>query len=61
MQYIIMKQIDFNTWASSLGIGDPVYVYNTLLEAQTKLEELQANNPTERVYMVDSYPEGSDI
>lgn len=61
MQYIIMKQINFNTWASSLGTGDPVYVYSTLLEAQTKLQELEANNPTERVYVIESYPEGSDI
>jgi len=61
MQYIIMKQINFNTWASSLGIGDPVYVYSTLLEAQTKLEELEANNPNETTYMIESYPDGSDI
>jgi len=61
MQYIIMKQINFNTWTSSLGINDPVYVYNTLLEAQTKLEELKTNNPNKTVYMIESYPDGSDI
>ena len=61
MQYIIMKQINFNTWGSSLGEGDPVYVYSTLLEAQTKLAELQANNPTEIAYKIESYPEGTEI
>ena len=56
-----MKQINFNTWASSLGTGDPVYVYSTLLEAQTKLQELEADNPTGIAYNIESYPEGSDI
>lgn len=61
MRYMIMKQIDSNTWASSLGGGDPVFVYTTLLEAQTKLAELRADNPTGRNYKIESYPEGSEI
>lgn len=61
MQYIIMKQIDINTWVSSLNSTDPVFVYTTLPEAQTKLAELEANNPSGRAYKVESYPDGSEI
>jgi hypothetical protein len=56
-----MKQLDPNTWASSLDNAGTIYVYTTLSEAQTKLEELQANNPTGIQYMIYSYPEGSEI
>lgn len=56
-----MKQIDINTWVSSLNSTDPVFVYTTLLEAETKLAELQTNNPTGRAYMIKSYPDGSEI
>lgn len=55
-----MKQVDSNTWASSLSIEDTVYIYATLPEAQTKLEELGANNPEGIVYMIESYPDGSE-
>lgn len=61
MQYIIMKQVDSNTWTSFFGGAEPVYVYTTLLEAQTKLAELQANNPTGIAYKIESYPEGTEI
>lgn len=56
-----MKQVDSNTWTSFFGGTEPVYVYTTLLEAQTKLEELQANNPTGTAYVIKSYPDGSEI
>lgn len=61
MQYIIMKQVDSNTWTSFFGGTEPVYVYTTLLEAQTKLVELQANNLTGTNYKIESFPEGSEI
>lgn len=56
-----MKQVDSNTWASSLSIEDTVYIYATLPEAQIKLEELEANNPNETTYMIESYPDGTEI
>ena len=61
MRYAIMKQIDANTWTSSLDSSGLKYIYVTLVEAQTKLEELEANNPTNISYMIESYPNNTDI
>jgi len=61
MRYVIMKRLDSNTWASSLDDAGTIYVYTTLSEAQTKLEELEANNPTGVSYMIESYPDSSEI
>ena len=49
MKYYILKQYvpDAEIWVASLGPGDPIYVYDTLAEADEALpgvQELYPNN-----------------
>ena len=39
-------------WVLQLTPNDPIYEYDTYEEAQTKAEELQAQDPTGRLYRV---------
>ena len=60
MQYTIMMQKElesFNVYVSSLEKGGEPYTYNTLEEAEAKMAELKAADPTNRDYYISSYPE----
>jgi hypothetical protein len=50
MTYYILKQYVPNAeiWVASLYPGDPIYEYNTLLEAETALPEVEALYPDRR-------------
>lgn len=39
-------------WVARLNPDDPIYQYDNEAEAQTKADELQANDPTGRKYKV---------
>jgi ribosomal protein L16/L10AE len=39
-------------WVAQLQPGDPIYEYNNEPEAQAKADELQAADPTGRLYRV---------
>lgn len=39
-------------WVAQLTPNDPIYQYNNESEAQTKADELQAADPTGRLYRV---------
>ncbi len=39
-------------WVAKLSPTDPVYEYDTSAEAQAKADELQAQDPTGRLYRV---------
>ena len=44
-------------WVARLTPEDPIYVYPTQEEAQAKADELQAADPTGRLYKVEEYDE----
>jgi hypothetical protein len=44
-------------WVARLNPEDPIYVYPTQEEAQAKADELQAADPTGRLYKVAEYDE----
>ena len=46
-----------NIWVARLTPEDPIYVYPTQEEAQAKADELQAADPTGRLYKVAEYDE----
>ena len=46
-----------NIWVARLTPEDPIYVYPTQEEAQAKADELQAADPTGRLYKVEEYDE----
>lgn len=46
-----------NIWVARLTQEDPIYVYPTQEEAQAKADELQAADPTGRLYKVEEYDE----
>ncbi len=41
-------------WVLHLNPDDPIYEYDNLLEAQAKADELQAADPTGRLYRVSA-------
>lgn len=49
MKYVILKQfipgLD-QIWVAKLDESDPVYAYDTLIEAEIKMAELQAADPS---------------
>ena len=46
-----------NIWVARLTPEDPIYIYPTQEEAQAKADELQAADPTGRLYKVEEYDE----
>lgn len=54
MYIVLMQYIPGNDqiWAAKLNPDDPEYIYNTEAEAQAKADELQAQDPTGRLYKV---------
>ncbi len=44
-------------WVARLTPEDPIYIYPTQEEAQAKADELQAADPTGRLYKVEEYDE----
>ena len=46
-----------NIWVARLTPEDPIYVYDTLQEAEDKAAELQAADPTGRLYKAEEYDE----
>jgi hypothetical protein len=44
-------------WVARLTPEDPIYVYPTQEEARAKADELQAADPTGRLYKVEEYNE----
>jgi hypothetical protein len=44
-------------WVARLTPEDPIYTYPTQEEAQAKADELQAADPTGRLYKVEEYDE----
>jgi hypothetical protein len=46
-----------NIWVARLTPEDAIYVYPTQEEAQAKADELQAADPTGRLYKVEEYNE----
>lgn len=40
-------------WVAKLDSNDTVYEYTTLAEAEAKVAELEANDPTNRVYKIE--------
>lgn len=60
MLYTIMIQRDlgnFNVYVAALVKGQEGYTYSTLEEAEAKMAELKAADPTDRDYYISSYPE----
>jgi hypothetical protein len=59
-QFIVLMQfipgLD-QIWVARLNPEDPIYVYPTQEEAQAKADELQAADPTGRLYKVEEYDE----
>jgi hypothetical protein len=59
-QFIVLMQfipgLD-QIWVARLTPEDPIYVYPTQEEAQAKADELQAADPTGRLYKVEEYDE----
>lgn len=53
MQYIVVMEfipgVD-NIWVARLTPEDPIYEYNTYEEAEAKAAELQAADPSDRLY-----------
>ena len=47
MQYYILKQFmpGADIWVASLGEGDPIYKYDTEVEAEVALVELEPSYP----------------
>ena len=39
-------------WVAHLAPGDPIYEYDNEPEAQAKADELQANDPSGRLYRI---------
>lgn len=54
MYQVQMEFIPGNSsiWVAQLQPGDPIYEYNNEPEAQAKADELQAADPTGRLYRV---------
>jgi hypothetical protein len=46
-----------NIWVARLTPEDPIYVYDTLQEAEDKAAELQAADETGRLYKAEEYDE----
>ena len=46
-----------NIWVARLTPEDPIYTYPTQEEAQAKADELQAADPTGRLYKAEEYDE----
>ena len=60
MKYIVLTEFLPNLtqiWVARLTPEDPFYVYTTQEEAQAKADELQAADPTGRLYKVEEYNE----
>lgn len=58
MAYKILKQFvpspinNNQVWVAKLTPEDPAYIFNTLAEAEAKRDELDANDPTHRIYKI---------
>jgi hypothetical protein len=60
MKYIVLMQFipgNDQIWVARLTPEDPIYVYPTQEAAQAKADELQAADPTGRLYKVEEYNE----
>lgn len=56
MQYLILKQFipgNDQIWVEKLNADDPVYIYDTLEEAEAKKLELEATDPTRGFKIVE--------
>lgn len=55
MKYVVVMQFvpgNDQIWVAQLNPNDPIYSYDTEVEAQTKADELQAADETGRKYKV---------
>ncbi len=53
--YVVLKQFipgNDQIWVAKLNEEDPEYIYDNEPEAQAKADELQATDPTGRLYKV---------
>jgi hypothetical protein len=61
MKYIVLMQFipsNDQIWGvARLTPEDPIHVYSTQEAAQAKADELQAADPTDRLYKVEEYNE----
>jgi hypothetical protein len=60
MKYIVLCEFIpglTQIWVARLTPEDPIYVYPTQEEAQAKADELQAADPTGRLYKAEEYDE----
>lgn len=56
MKYLILMQFipgNDQIWVERLNPGDPIYIYDTLEEAEAKKEELQLADPTRGFKIVE--------
>ncbi len=53
MKYVVLMQFlpgNSSIWVAHLSPEDPIYEYDNLAEAEAKAAELQAADPTGRLY-----------
>ena len=60
MKYLILKQFlpgNDQIWVAKLDEADPVYVYDTIEEAEAKKAELEQDDPARGFRITDVSPE----